>query len=245
MWWVGSSRLARAADVYLGTRWASWATGGRSDVFEAVSPEQGLQWAFDSLSAGQDKSSRGCRVWLSGALAKPFVFQSIEGLNSRREAMKVADRLASEVLGAECDGAVWLDNWRPGRTCLGIAAAKALRDAVEHAAKASRLKVQKIAPWWIAAHNALAAESNDVTALLIDEPDAATLLGFAGVQIRLAESWAPRPDPAEALALIKQAMVGGELAAAGLYKVTLDTASVCDPPAWTAAAMAARRELVS
>lgn len=223
MWWAGSE----AAQVYLGP-----ASVG---VWSPASSDAGVQWR--SAASAQEGWAQGIElllqleprprrrrvaVWLSGTLARPFIFEPVQGLRRWSEALQVAAGLAPEATGLDGPCEVWLDGWAPGKPCIAIAIDGGLRDAIESLARSRNVRLTALRPWWVAALNeAVRKEAVTMRLLAVEEPDALTVLCGADAGSTAAASYAPRPDPAQTDALLTRALLAANVSAADGLRATI------------------------
>lgn len=241
MWSVGSE----PAKVYLGLGTVGvWVPGTLPDEtrWESVtSPNEGWLRALALLSELEPKP-RGRRVALSlsGALARPFMFEPVQGLRRWSEAVQIAAGLAPEATGLDGICEIWMDDWSPQRPCLAIAFDKGLRADIERTAKEQGVGLRSLQPWWTCALNeAVRSSSKDLRLLAVEEPDAMTLICGSDGQFRSVASFAPKPEPSQIGALLTRALlaanataVQGVRAALSIGVVTglLDTPTVPQRP---------------
>lgn len=140
MWWVGD-RL----DAYVGTRQAALCAGGRLLHCEPVaSAGEAVDRVHDWLQGRRPR----LRLWLSGALCRPFLLHGPSQFRGAGELDAAADALARRAL----DGAAarfWLAPPQRGApSCLGAAAAEhALVAFEDRLASRTRGRIG-IGPWW-------------------------------------------------------------------------------------------------
>lgn len=230
MWSVGSE----PAQVYIGrTTVGVWAPGTPPcDVrWEAVaSAQEGWQRALTLLSELELKTRRRrVAVWLSGALARPFMFEPVQGLRRRSEAIQIAAGLAPEATGLEGPSEVWMDDWSPQRASLAIAFDRGLRTDLEAAATQQGIRLMSLRPWWTRALNeALAHASTDLRLLAADEPDSMTLICGVDGQFGSASSFSPKPEPSQTAAVLTRALLGADATAAQAARAVLSTEVAVD-----------------
>ncbi len=225
MSWAGSE----SAQIYLGQ--------SRLGVWSPKSAEAGVQWvSTKSVKEGWSRGTELLReqgqprrqrvtVWLSGALARPFMFEPVQGLGRWSEVLQVAARLAPDATGlaGPCD--VWLAEWRPANTCVAVAVDSELRELIESSAKVEKWRLTAIRPWWMAALNE-AIKNRDSTEstveiLAAEEPDALTVLS-GSADISSAACYFPRPDAVQTDALLKRALMVSNIAPTSGRKAILN-----------------------
>lgn len=193
------SLASRDAQVYLGLNSAGvW--GGPGAPTESarwvpcISPLDGWAQAC-RLLAEKGTGVRRTRLWLSGALVRPFVLQSIEGLRNATEAFRLATAVAPERTGLDGTCAVWMDRWRPGEATACAAMNQELRNEIEASCAPHRRILSGLGPWWVMAlRSVLADESRSTRLVAIDDTDAVTILCGRGGEFTSAMSVLPKPD---------------------------------------------------
>ena len=222
MLWAGSE----PSQIYLGqTRVGVWSTS---------SPDVGVQWL--SAESAQDGWARGIerlrqdgqpkrqrvKVWLSGALARPFVFEPVQGLRRWSEALQVAAGLAPDATGLEGPCEVWLDDWAPGKSCIAVAVDRGLRELIESSAKTEKLRLTAIRPWWAEAlREVVRAEASTTGLLAVEEVDALTVLSGDGGVLAAASCYSPRPDSTQTEALLTRALMAANVMSANGRRASL------------------------
>lgn len=170
---------------------------GRS-LREAV--EHCLSTALDHSSAGEQQVC----VWLSGALARPFMFGPVAGLRGWREAHMAAQAAASAA--DEFDGpcTVSLEDDPGQQTVLATAVARDTLDSIYEIATSLRVRVRSIRPAWAHAIDTAPDAHARATMLVCRDPDALTVLAMKGDSYVFAATHMPCPDEAQAGALIRR-----------------------------------------
>lgn len=196
MWSAGSEEL------YLGNAGACFGRIGGHELQRVQAPgwEQALSaWAAQVASRPRPPRWRPrarVKVWLSGALARPFLLAPLEGLTKRREALALAQANAAEATGLAPDCVVWLGAWRAQRGGLAVALQPGLIEALLECERALPLRVSAMEPWWNWALTRRLALGIADELLAVDEEDAVTLLAREGGWLGAAQTLVPRP-PAE------------------------------------------------
>jgi hypothetical protein len=128
-------------------------------------------------------------IWLSGGLARPFVFGPVVGLNGWREAQEAAQALASAASGiaAPCTARVETD---PTSTrALATAVSTALIDGVYDATRTRKLRLASVRPWWArVTEDARLAQNNDLLLCCRDEA-VLTALAWRGQEVVFAATY--------------------------------------------------------
>jgi hypothetical protein len=153
--------------------------------------------AIDALFEGLPRRRwRGTAVtvWLSGALARPFLFGPIAGLKGWREAHEAATIMAPSACGLQgpCQVALEADPSRGAVLC--TAAERSLLDALREAAKQRALRLAHVRPAW-----ALLGDSDSAAAdrmLCVRDVDALTVLAKIDGGWVMAATYSPAPAAA-------------------------------------------------
>lgn len=179
------SSAAEPVELYVGLR-ECWRAG------TATTPEARR---FDSPAAaleGMGSSSRGrLRVWLSGALARPFLVGPIAGLRRRREALEAARAVAGALAGSGALEVV-LEGWPGQKAALAIASPSATMVELGALCVRLRLRTAFIRPWWCRVLEAM-PQATQVTAVAIEDGDALTILRDSGSEWLTARTYHPKP----------------------------------------------------
>ena len=228
MWWAGSERVV----VYVGA--TSTCVAAEVATFEvplaqpaAETTISAFEAAMKRISSDTVRSTRNLDLQLSGALARPFVFEAIGGLKSSREAQAVAATLAPEATGLSGPCVVWLDDWMPGRTCVAVAVETWLRDQIERSVRSHGLKVKAMRPWWSVAIDAAVSQLETAPRLLaVEDTDSLTVLTSVAGRYAALTTYAPKTDAAHKRAVVTRAAMTADVA-----PEEIATASLGEAPA--------------
>lgn len=174
MWWAGSD----APGAYLGLQSAAlWSSdSAEKQWIHAESTLAAFEALLQRTSQHRRRFGRSVlNLQVSGALARPFVFEAIAGLKSRDEAEQVASTMAADATGLAGPCIVWLDDVPEGANCLAVAMEKVLRDELEARARTHQVRLRALRPWWcdavrnVASTGALAALDPDALTILIGD----------------------------------------------------------------------------
>lgn len=207
MWSVG---FKAARQVYLSLRWAQVQNGhggcqqidgeGWADVLAQCLPEQQPCLV----------ERRRTTVWLSGALARPFLVEPVSGLASREELVQVAQAQAAEATGLSDPCTVWLDGrWSPETGGLAAAVETGVLSALQDWGRLHRTPLSAVRPWWnLPLNDRLGAgRSTAGQAALVSLQDEEALMVFgqdAGGVLRCASAYWPLPETDARVALMKR-----------------------------------------
>lgn len=161
--------------------------------------EEAVDWLSQPLPAGA--AVRRARVWLSGSLARPFMFGPVEGLRHEREAIDLAHSLAPEATGMAGPCLVWLDSWLPGGSCVAIAIERELRDAIESFAKKRHLRLASLRPWWAGVLDESVGSPDPCQMLAIEDTDSLTVISGRG-KVDSIGTYLPPPPATERAAIL-------------------------------------------
>ena len=209
MWWAGSE----PSQMYLGqTSVAVWAPAiARAEVqwLSTETVHEGCARGMELLNAGERRPRRHrLAVWLSGTLARPFIFEPVRGLRKWSEAQAIAAGLAPEVTGLQGPCNVWLDDWSPGKSCIAIAHDRSVSDLLESSVRANRVWLTAVCPWWVKALNeARQTDATSTRILAVEELEALTILSGGNARFEAAASYVPRPNAGQTKALVTRALL--------------------------------------
>lgn len=224
MLWAGTE-----AQVYLGQTevgvWTPLANHCDVQWLNCVSAIEGWGHGVDLLwQLNPSPRKQHVALWLSGALARPFILQAVEGLGRWSEAAQVAAGVAPDATGllGPCD--VWLDHWKPDVACLAIAFDRSTRSTIEQVARDKRVRLTAMRPWWVNAVNRSAKELGPQTRLLaVEETDALTVLVGTDGRLTWASSLAPRPQAGQMEDALTRAMLATNVSAVNARRTRMGT----------------------
>jgi hypothetical protein len=168
---------------------------GPSEAIEALLLEAGKtprRWRRQPL-----------RVWLSGALARPFLFGPMTGLRGWRESQAAAAALASSATGLIGPCAAELESDPAVGAVLATAVEQSVLDALHTRAQTNRLRVVSIRPMWTRAIES-ASRGHEQQLLCCRDADALTVLAFRTETVVFAATYSPAPDEAESARLLRR-----------------------------------------
>jgi hypothetical protein len=168
-----------------------------------------LAWLTEAgPTAGRRRRRPHVRLWVSGALARPWLVPPVAGMQHRREAYEVAQSLVADATGLDTPCVLWLAAWTAGRRCAAVAMEQPTLEVIESAARQSGVHVDGIRPWWSAAlEQALRSRDHPLqlpTAhtpdslqwLAVDDLESVTVLGGPPGEIVYANTYMPGMDSA-------------------------------------------------
>lgn len=215
MWSAGSETV----DVYLASGRVGISDASESPawtLFQVPVDDPGLL-AGEVASAAHGR--RKVRLWLSGELARPFLFGPVAGLRRWAEVERVLEAAAPDATGLDGPCKVWIDGDPTRQACVAVAVPAALVEALAAARREKRLAVVSVRPWWSVALNAVLASEPSAELVMIDDHDALTVLqGGSGRYVAAATGW---PHPADQLGqwLARQRVVHAVDPARAVYSV--------------------------
>lgn len=194
--------------------------------------------ALDALMGGVSAPRRtwkkpSVNVWLSGALARPFLFGPVAGFKGWQEAHEAAAAMAPAACGLQAPCVACLEEEPSASAVLGTAVELSVLDRLYAAAGARGLRVASVRPAWALATEAHAAKGrgapND-SLLCCREDDSVTVLASRGSRPAFMATYAPAPalDEQERLLSRLQASLG--FSADETERANLEAASGASPP---------------
>lgn len=195
MWLAG----AESFDLYLGAAAGGIAQGGRRTGWNAHTDVAAgaAQW-FKAARQLQGGWRRPCvRVWLSGAMARPFVVGPIQGLSGWREAHAFAEASAPEATGLVGPCIVYLDQAPDMAAGIAVAVERSLIEMLSALAQGAGVRMATVQPWWGRAITDLVGNRSEFMLLTAEDEDSVTLLSLQADRWIAASSQAPLPAPAQ------------------------------------------------
>lgn len=218
-----SSVMPEPTNLYVGSRetWIS-APGGQLQRNEHTDPLAGATDALKRLgSEGRRWWRPRVRVWLSGALARPFVLGPVAGLRGLDDSLALARSTVQESTGLCEPVALWLDGNPARRSVLAVAVDARLLDGVVVAAREHRVRIAALRPWWSWAQRELLRSDPSANFVFIEEADAATLLVARGPAWRTAMTYDPAPSSIDVEAILERHAILAEEPVSGIRRAAL------------------------
>jgi len=212
--WLAASRVQHA---YLGTRCVAFTDASHVLQWRDVSSfEEGLQAVAQGMAATAATRRAAVKLWLSGALARPFLVEPVPGLRGWREAQRVAMGLAPDATGLAGPCSVWLDDGLPAHGVLAVAVDQStLRSIETQLERESGMRIASMRPWWAHALDGALTSDADRRLLVVEEPDAWTLLGGVGAEFSLASTCWPLPEHDQAMGWVRRSLLGAAMTSEG------------------------------
>lgn len=205
MWWAAS----KAREAYLGAGCV-----GLTDVqgvwrwAEVANVAEGLDWLAVACAEPGLSRRPALELWLSGALARPFVFSPVPGLKGWRETQQVARRLAPEETGLSGPCAVWLEDEDPRRAGLAVAVDQSTLDGIGAVlSSGSGVRVASIRPWWTKALAEALGAKPELGTLVVEEPDSWILLAGRAREFQVVSACTPAPGKEDGTGWVRRTLV--------------------------------------
>lgn len=131
------------------------------------------------------------RIWLSGAIARPFVIEWPDGLKGSEERLRLAKSMVAVATGLETPCAVWLSERAGSTPSLAVALDAQLPDTLSQAAARQGLVASSIRPWWSKVLQLEVQQSSQLDLLVVEDEDSLTVLGSQSNRWILADSYVP------------------------------------------------------
>jgi hypothetical protein len=143
-------------------------------------------------------------IWLSGALARPFLFGPVTGLKGWREAQEAAAAVAPSICGltAPCVTFVESDPTRVAVTATAVEAS--LIEALYESARVHRMHIASVRPAWARVLEHQSPERPDELLLCCRERDALTILAATGDRMLFAATYCPAPSGMDVESLLRR-----------------------------------------
>jgi hypothetical protein len=202
----------------------AWAREGRTEVFEDAA---GFAPALARclLQAARQRrwfERKSVRVWLSAALARPFVVGPVAGLRSVSEAQEIARAAAGAATGIAGPWAVQLEGMPTLAPTLATAVAQSVIDQIQTVLKAHGFTMMSLRPRWARALDARLMQRSDAALVAVDEPDGVTLLGASGSTPTVAMTLQPRPESGQTLAMVRRLCMGHDMPLDRVWSCVID-----------------------
>lgn len=215
MWSAGSDVF----DVYLGVAIGGLMRGGERAMWQShATVDAGAGVLFEHA---RKQARKPVRVWLSGALARPFLCGPVQGLKRWSEVTAVAQAMAHDATGLAAPCEVQVETWPSPHAALAVAIDPRMRLAIEAAAREHGLALQSLRPWWAAAFNQVLASAPGARLVAVADSDALTLLGGDDERVHTASAYVPRPSDEQAGQSIARLALTAGVGAAQMVRVRL------------------------
>jgi len=210
-------------DLYLGL--GHGGVAARADTAfwcEHAGVEEGADALFAHAGAGARRWRKvPVRLWLSGALARPFLCGPVSGMNRWTEVIELARSTAAESTGIDALCSVTVEHWPHPRPSLAVAVATATLDAVERAAREHRVALRSVRPWWALALERSSTVASGARLMAMTDTDAMTVLGEHDDGLHTASGYMPGPSAEHADRLLARLALTAGVAADAVVRVEL------------------------
>ncbi|HET9645623.1 MAG TPA: hypothetical protein VFP68_20210 [Burkholderiaceae bacterium] len=211
MWLAGNRRSRGDLDLYIGTRAFAFAGKGRRHTEAAL---DGIDAVFLTMEAHLDNGAEGSsrvRVWLSGALCRPFVVPVLPGVRTQDELHRAAMAMAAARTGLPGPCEVWLDAGPLDRSRVAVAMHREVLDRLLQVLRARRDRIVSIRPWWSGVlDEASRRDANAPAIAAVDDESLTVLLGH-GDAIESVNCISPIIDADAATAALARALISSDV----------------------------------
>lgn len=191
MSWAGTEPW----DLYLGVTSSGLADRQHGPIWKShVDPLLAVQVRLTELRNHVSGIWKPCvRVWMSGALLRPFIVEPLAGSSGEREAMAVATARAAEATGLAESASVWLDSTYASKPRMAVAYSDNLVAALIDAATSRKLKLLTVRPWWALALDEALQHKPNLVVFAAEDVDSTTVLVSQADRWLVAETSCPPP----------------------------------------------------
>lgn len=186
--------------------------------------QDAVEQCLRGAAADPTKRGQALSVWLSGALARPFLFGPVSGLRGWAEGHEAAQSMAAQACGFDGPCRVVLESDPSAQAVLATAVQEETLRSIYSVAAALRLRVKSIRPAWAEAIDAAPSASKGARLLVCRDVDSLTLLGLQGDRYELASTYAPHPGAAEIDGLLQRLRLSRDLPAQATLEASIDVA---------------------
>lgn len=146
MWLARFNRFE--TEVYLGTTLLGVRRTQGETMWCERDDANSLQDQLVSMLAQDSPDTGRMRVWMSGALARPFVIHSESGAQSYKERQMIGEVLARQSGAFAGDPQVWIEPFRYHSSGLCVATDSSLLQQLHDTARATGLSLGSVRPAW-------------------------------------------------------------------------------------------------
>lgn len=203
-------------DIFLGQNKLGWCDAGKAR-WEAHDQSQGRLMELFAEVRGEAKRrflpspGKAARLWLSGAVARPFILQQPVGVQRDRDRLVMAQARAAEATGLSGPCALRLERkLLGGQVELVVAMEANLATQIEAAAKGARLSIKSIRPWWAGVLERVLAKQTGLELFSARDTDSLIVLLGSGGDWVSADAYLPPPSQPETdLLMLRKLLVAG------------------------------------
>jgi hypothetical protein len=196
-----------------------------------------IDGALDALNTGgavrrRTVMAQTLHVWLSGAIARPFLFGPVTGLKGWREAHEAAAVVAPAACGLQGRCVSYLEAEPSASAVLATAVEQSVVDGLHNAARARGLRLVSMQPAWARAITGQGRGASADILLCCREHDSITVLASRAAWLVFAATYsaAPAIDEQERLLSRLQASLGFAVENTVRASVTAVSGGVASPP---------------
>lgn len=168
------------------------------------------------------------RLWLSGGLARPFVFEPPVGLKNAAELLKLARARAAQASGLTPPCEVCLSDTTVGHRQLAVVLNGDLHQALVAVASKTGARLISVQPWWARVQYKVLREQPELQALTVVDTDSVTMLAATQSEWVAAQSYVPTPEGPQLQALVVRFLLSSNCAKSQSARVSLDAAAAAN-----------------
>ena len=183
-----------------------------------------VEQCLRSAASGATVRGRALSVWLSGDLARPYLFGPVHGLRGWAEAHTAAKGIALQTCGIDAPCHLVLEGDPSLHCVLGTVVRDEVIEVLYRTAAALRLRIKSIRPAWAEALDQAPAASGGAALVACHDADSSTLIGWLGDEINLASTYSPRPRAGEIDSLLQRLQVSRDLTPQAMVTATISVA---------------------
>ncbi len=184
-----------------------------------------VEHCLRSAASGATVRGRGVSIWLSGDLARPFLFGPVRGLRGWAEASTAAKGIALQSCGIEAPCHVMLEGDPSRNGVLGTAVRDETIEVLYRTAATLRLRIKSIRAAWAEALDQAPVAARGAAVIACHDVDSSTLIGWRDDDADLASTYSPRPGPDEIDSLLQRLQLSRDLALRDIVTATINIAA--------------------
>jgi len=218
VWSVGTDG-GSFCHLFVGERQCGfWAGGAAAPVWDAAANLEVLLLASAPKRTGWLRPPK-VKIWLSGQLARPFLFGPVQGLKSDAEAREIARAKVRDSTSLEKALDVRIDGDPRREPAVATVVSNETVKRVQRLVAGVGLRSVSIRPWWAAA-TVLPTASADATLLAVHDGESLTLLAEGGGRWMSVDSYPVGDQMDESRTLIRRRALGLGIASTMLVHLT-------------------------
>lgn len=165
------------------------------------------------------------KVWVSGALARPFLLGPVAGLKGGAEIRGFAQSQVLDATGWDQSCQVRLEGDVTKGRVLATAMPAAVHARIEALVQRAKLRLVSLRPWWAGALDQALAAQPGLEMLVVEEPESLVMLAGQQGTWSMVEVLMPKPSPDEALRAVRRLMAGSSVRPEMSARLCLNTES--------------------